>query len=178
VTQNLKNALRHIRKPEGPVWMWADAICINQQDEKEKKVQVQMMKDIYGAAEIVTVFLGSGTNESLSLMREINRIGDKAVDAGILSLRAEDILDLFDDKIGNSLSEVKRAVLELADQVGRDFPWEAYCNFTKYDYWKRVWVFQEFCITAKCRIVLGHDATDFETFAGAHVLLNLMAGRL
>lgn len=177
VTQNLKNALRYIRKQECPVWMWADAICINQQDDKEREVQVQMMRDIYGTAKIVTVFLGSGTDEGLSLIGEINRIGGMAVAAGIQSLNDEELIDLLNDRIDNSSNEVKRAVVELADQAGRDFPWEAYNDFTKYDYWKRVWVFQEFCITPECRIMFGRDETDFETFAGAHILLNIMTGR-
>jgi hypothetical protein len=34
VTQNLKNAFRNIRNEKDAVSMWADAICINQQDEK------------------------------------------------------------------------------------------------------------------------------------------------
>jgi Heterokaryon incompatibility protein (HET) len=177
VTQNLKDALRNIRKPKDLVILWADAICINQQDEKEKEVQVQMMRDIYGTARLVTAFLGRGTDEGLSLIGEINRIGKMVVDAGIQTLSDAERMDLLNDRIYDSSSEVKRAVLELADQAGRTFPWKAYNDFTKYEYWKRVWVFQEFCITAECRILLGHAETAFETFAGAHVLLILMTGR-
>jgi Heterokaryon incompatibility protein (HET) len=176
VTQNLKNALRNIRKREDPVWMWADAICINQQNDKEKGVQVQMMRDIYKTARIVTVFLGPGTGEGHSLIGEIKRIGDEAVAAGILSLNKE-LMDLLNDRIDNSSHKAKKDILELADQAERDFPWEAYNHFTKNDYWKRVWVFQEFCITAECQILLGRDEIDFKTFAGAHILLNIMTGR-
>jgi len=174
VTQNLKNALRYIRKKEAPVCMWADAICINQQDEEEKGVQVQMMRDIYKKARIVTVFLGSGTDESLSLIGEINRIGKMAIAANIQFLNNQELIDLLDDGIDNFSNEVKRTVSILANQAGRDFPWKAYNDFTRYDYWKRVWVFQEFCITAQCRIMLGRDEIDFETFDGAHALLNIM----
>lgn len=115
MTQNLKNALRNIRKEQNPVWMWADGICINQQDEEEKGVQVQMMREIYGTANIVTVFLGSGTDEGLSLMGEIHRIGGEAVTAGIQSLDYEGLMDLLNDRIDNSPNGVKRAALELSD---------------------------------------------------------------
>jgi hypothetical protein len=108
------------------------------------------------------------------LIGEINRIGGMAVAAGIQSLNSEEFMDLLNDRIDNSSNKVKRAVLELADQVGRDFPWKACNDFTKYDYWKRVWAFLEFCITAKCRIMFGCDETDFETFAGAHILLSFL----
>lgn len=174
VGQNLKNALRNTREQKREVKLWADAICINQEDEKEKGVQVQMMKDIYGMARIVTVFLGPGTDECLSLIGEINHIGKLAVDEGILSLKDEERMDLLNDRIDNSS---KRAILELADRAGRNFPWKAYNDFTKYDYWKRVWVFQEFCITAECRILLGRAEIAFDTFARAHILLTLMTGR-
>jgi Heterokaryon incompatibility protein (HET) len=103
-----------------------------------------MMRDIYRGGKIVTVFLGSGTVGGYFLIGKINRIGGFAMTAGIQTLGGEELMDLLNDKTDNSSSKVKRAVLELADQVGRDFPWEAYNDLTKYDYWKRVWVFQEF----------------------------------
>jgi hypothetical protein len=177
VTQNLNDALQHIRKSQHPVWMWADGICINQNDAKEREAQVEIMKDIYGKANMVTVFLGPGTDEGVSLVQEINRIGVMAIAAGVQSLNREELMDLLDDRVDNSSSEVKQSIFDLADRVGRDFPWKAYNELTKYDYWKRVWVFQEFCITAACRIMLGSEVIDFEIFAGAHTLLNVMTGR-
>ena len=177
VTLNLKDALKYIRKEEEAICMWADAICINQQDEEEKSIQVRMMRDIYKTAKIVTVFLGAGTVEGCSLIAALNQLGYEAIAAGIQSLNDEQLMDLLNDKIDDSSSTVKRAALELADQAERWFPWVSYQDFTKYEYWKRVWVFQEFCITSECRIMLGRDEVDFETFADAHTLLNMMTGR-
>jgi hypothetical protein len=177
VTPNLKDALQYIRKEEEDICMWADAICINQQDEEEKSIQVGMMRDIYKTAEIVTVFLGAGTIEGRSLIAALNRLGHEAFVVGIQSLNGQELMGLLDDKIDDYSSTVKRAALELADQAERWFLWVSYHELTKYEYWKRVWVFQEFCITSKCRIMLGRDETDFETFADAHTLLNMMTGR-
>ncbi|KAE9367399.1 heterokaryon incompatibility protein-like protein, partial [Stipitochalara longipes BDJ] len=177
VTPNLNSALQYIRKEKEDVCMWADAICINQKDEEEKAVQVQMMREIYKTAKTVTVFLGTGTVEGSFLIGEINRLGHEAIAAGMHSLNGKELMDLLNDKIDDSSSTAKRAALKLADQAERRFPWASYNDFTKYEYWKRVWVFQEFCIAAKCRIMLGHDETDFDTFAAAHLLLNMMTGR-
>ena len=47
VTRNLENALRHMRNVDQGTVVWADAICINQQDVAEKNVQVGAMGDIY-----------------------------------------------------------------------------------------------------------------------------------
>jgi hypothetical protein len=135
-----------------------------------------MMRDIYKTAKIVTVFLGAGTVEGRSLIAALNQLGHEAIAAGIQSLNDEELMELLNDKIDNSSSTVKVAALELAD-AERWFPWVSYHDLTKYEYWKRVWVFQEFCITSKCRIMLGRDEVDFETFADAHTLLIMMTGR-
>jgi len=51
VTRNLHAALQHLRRPWGPPRrIWADAVCINQDDATEKGGQVQMMRDIYRGA--------------------------------------------------------------------------------------------------------------------------------
>jgi hypothetical protein len=47
VTRNLENALRHMRNVDQGKIVWADAICINQQDSAEKNIQVGAMGDIY-----------------------------------------------------------------------------------------------------------------------------------
>ena len=58
VTENLHDALYHIRALQDESLFWIDAICINQQDMAEKTTQVQMMFDIYSKASEVTVWLG------------------------------------------------------------------------------------------------------------------------
>ncbi|ETS86520.1 hypothetical protein PFICI_00348 [Pestalotiopsis fici W106-1] len=60
VTTNLEAALRHLRWQEKARTLWADAICINQNDTEEKTVQVPMMGDIYRQATSVVVWLGHG----------------------------------------------------------------------------------------------------------------------
>jgi Heterokaryon incompatibility protein (HET) len=47
VTKSLELALRYMRHIEDNVVVWADAICINQDDPIEKSFQVTMMGDIY-----------------------------------------------------------------------------------------------------------------------------------
>ncbi|KAK0620816.1 heterokaryon incompatibility protein-domain-containing protein, partial [Immersiella caudata] len=55
---SLSSSLRCLRLPDRPRCIWADAICINQQDDAEKSWQVAMMADIYRYAENVRVFVG------------------------------------------------------------------------------------------------------------------------
>lgn len=68
VTKNLRRFLERMRAgskdPNG--YLWIDAICINQQDLDEKRVQVSIMGAIYAKAMQVIAWLGS----------EFDRLGD------------------------------------------------------------------------------------------------------
>src|SRR5436190_23416896 len=50
IGENLYLALRHLRHETERRTLWADAICINQEDDEEKSCQVRMMSSIYGKA--------------------------------------------------------------------------------------------------------------------------------
>ncbi|PMD53980.1 HET-domain-containing protein [Hyaloscypha bicolor E] len=54
-TKNLIRALKALRHPDKPRWLWVDALCINQEDIDEKSKQIPMMRDIYSGATIVLV---------------------------------------------------------------------------------------------------------------------------
>lgn len=58
ITKSLSGALRRLRDPVSQVALWADALCINQADIKERNSQVKMMGRIYSSAERVLVWLG------------------------------------------------------------------------------------------------------------------------
>jgi len=58
VTRNLAAALRRLRSSLNPRTLWADAICINQDDLEERTQQVGIMHKIYEIASSVRVFLG------------------------------------------------------------------------------------------------------------------------
>jgi hypothetical protein len=58
VTTNLEQALQAIRYEHAARTLWADAICINQLDLKEKGHQVALMGQLYHDAKRVVVWLG------------------------------------------------------------------------------------------------------------------------
>lgn len=62
VTVNLYEALLALREQHLPRALWVDAICINQRDDLEKQEQMRFMADIYGKANRVVVWLGTGEN--------------------------------------------------------------------------------------------------------------------
>ncbi|KAL7909399.1 heterokaryon incompatibility domain-containing protein [Trichoderma velutinum] len=58
VTENLYEALQQLRYRNKERLLWVDAICINQDDNKERGHQVQQMGDIFKKAERVIFWLG------------------------------------------------------------------------------------------------------------------------
>jgi hypothetical protein len=58
LTDSLYGALRQIRHTDLERRLWADQICINQEDTEERSQQVQFMNMIYNNASMVLVWLG------------------------------------------------------------------------------------------------------------------------
>jgi hypothetical protein len=58
ITQNLFRALDKTFERYPDVWLWADGICINQEDVVERGHQVGMMGQIYSRAALVVAHLG------------------------------------------------------------------------------------------------------------------------
>ncbi|KAK7699783.1 hypothetical protein SLS64_011395 [Diaporthe eres] len=66
VTQNLYEALFHIREVLSPVPMRVDAVCINQNNMEEKPKQLTKMTAIYRQASAVLFWLGPAEGDGLS----------------------------------------------------------------------------------------------------------------
>ncbi|KAJ9134454.1 hypothetical protein NKR23_g10094 [Pleurostoma richardsiae] len=139
VTANLETALRYLRYPpsrqdgrkdgtgsSGDTWegdrrLWIDAICINQDDLRERGDQVQHMLQIFSQAWRVLAWLGEADEESnsaMDLIVEINRGG------------------------GLFLSDQHDPTLILAALTPQQ-TWAALAKLWARPYWGRVWIIQE-----------------------------------
>jgi len=67
LTSSLHSALTGLRLPKKERLVWADAICINHTDNKEKSSQVGRMRSIYQYAQQVIVFMGEEIADLLYL---------------------------------------------------------------------------------------------------------------
>ncbi|KAG7006525.1 hypothetical protein G7Y79_00014g037000 [Physcia stellaris] len=64
IRSNLHAALTQFREHNRDVYLWIDALCIDQSQEEEKNHQVSMMSRIYSKAEHVLIWLGAGDTKS------------------------------------------------------------------------------------------------------------------
>jgi hypothetical protein len=74
VRSNLANFLSQLISHKHADWVWCDAICINQQDDKERSEQVQMMGRIYTRARSVLVWLGEHSDGSDGLFAFLSAV--------------------------------------------------------------------------------------------------------
>ena len=75
--------------------LWIDAICINQQDLKEKGHQVRNMGRIYKQASSVLIFLGPGEGDDSAVMkRQVSMFSDLLLEPYSRGLALREALDL------------------------------------------------------------------------------------
>lgn len=78
ITQNLYEALIHIRHRSLERFLWADAVCIDQSNDREKERQIMIMRRIYAHAQCVIVWLGVEANESTVALNTIREASFEA----------------------------------------------------------------------------------------------------
>ncbi|KAF6805087.1 heterokaryon incompatibility [Colletotrichum sojae] len=75
IGRNISQALRQLRRKDRSIRIWADAICIDQQNSKERNHQVQQMRNIYASSSETIVYLGDndGSNTTYSAWNFLER---------------------------------------------------------------------------------------------------------
>lgn len=75
ITKNLYSALRAIRHPTDVQVVWADAVCTNQHDTRERSRQVSRMHKIFEMADCVIIWLGDDDEDSDVTMDFVAELG-------------------------------------------------------------------------------------------------------
>jgi hypothetical protein len=76
ISYNLFDAIRSLRSEDTFRIIWADAICIDQEDLDDKVQQINIMGDIYENAKSVVVCLGQSTERTGEAMRALRYFTD------------------------------------------------------------------------------------------------------
>ncbi|KAH6662102.1 heterokaryon incompatibility protein-domain-containing protein [Halenospora varia] len=128
VTENLYSALRNLQSlfhdngTDLDPKIWADAICINQDDPDERSHEVRRMRSIYSDAYAITVSLGNSFEDSDRTLKLIRAIAPSI--ATSIQYRVFEQQNATNHKL----------LLELAEPV---------LKLSYHPYWNRVWVIQE-----------------------------------
>ncbi|KAK8086402.1 hypothetical protein PG994_001376 [Apiospora phragmitis] len=149
-TKSLASALRQFRESYkeknggGPSLIWADAVCINQQDVAERGQQVSMMGLIYKKASWVISWLGpsdDSTESGFALIKACARHvaatrkqrGGEHPESNI-AMDASDLAFLGEQSEFHEQNHARYA---------RNKAWNAIDDLNQHVYWTRIWIIQE-----------------------------------
>lgn len=130
---NLMGALKCLRSPSQCRTIWIDAICINQNDDDEKGIQVRRMTSIYKHAYRVVVWLGVGDPSHYKALNAMDYIGRQVV------------VTRNDIRFEAPNSAEKDWHLP-ATKVADDETMETIKILASVDWFKRLWIVQEACL--------------------------------
>jgi hypothetical protein len=155
VTQNLATALRHLRRPDRKRTLWIDAICVNQQDFKERGHQVERMADVYRKADQVVVWLGPESDNSALAITTIYDLS----------------LCIDVDWRDYSMKPSSQGESHWAD-LEENFPyddetWLAISHLVKRKWFRRLWIWQEVCLARRATVVCGYETIAWGNFRDA-----------
>lgn len=80
VGANLYSALLRLRLKDDYRVLWADAICINQDDIPERVSQVGLMREIYKTGKQTVAWLGEADESTDKMFEGIRALGDEALE--------------------------------------------------------------------------------------------------
>lgn len=150
IKENLFVALRYIRREDEDVYLWVDALCINQDDEEEKSDQVNQMGRVYETAEEVIVWLGLPTKDVHMLFDLITQ-----VDQSVQRLYVSSGRKTWEDWS-------REQVTQLRVWPGTT---EALEDLLQQSWFERVWILQEIALAGMVIIRCGHSSCKARTFA-------------
>jgi hypothetical protein len=174
VTANLHGALTAFRhrpitensdEPDGrqPVRrLWADAVCINQEDLQERMSQVELMSSIFAGARRVLSWLGweEGKESRRHMQNAIRFIHAfmKDPEAGLVDAR---VLLLHHDYLADPTEDLAHLSEDDRRRFGEQARnWEAVKFFFEIEYFHRVWIVQELGLAREALLITALKPTD------------------
>lgn len=148
VTTNLESALRHLRRRFLPLFVWVDAICINQDDTAERAQQVLLMRNIYSKAYVVLVWLGEATADTHKTLKLVQAVAKKFRQSNYRC--TEDFL-----------AWITATTVSLGF---RDCYWAALADLFRRAWWTRIWVVQEVVVSDQALLMCGRNFLAFSDF--------------
>ena len=133
ITKGLYEALVQLRKESESRMLWVDAVCIDQENRKERGEQVKIMRQIYTRAARVLVWLGPEDDETPVALQTITKVKNHIIARGLSfeTLKSMKDEDPFSEMLGLTEHVLDVKSLTILRQMYQR-PW-----------FQRIWVVQE-----------------------------------
>lgn len=139
ITTSLENVLRRVRLATNTRILWADGICINQDDVQERTSQVQVMALIYLRARRVLAWIGYGAG------------------AGTASRLIKKSRKVFEDALEEKEDLNLLEVMDAQDQADLEFVVQMFGA----PLFSRVWIIQELGVASEVKFLYGDFDIDW-----------------
>lgn len=150
IRPNLHAALVQLRDPIHEVFLWVDALCIDQENIVEKTQQVSRMHEIYSEAANICIWLGVGE-----------------VDPAQNAVDVESTRHTF-DFIRDMLNLKRLDQLICNEQYASG--WLAFVKLMRNRWFSRRWVVQELALAREATVHYGQEVMQWTDFADAVAL--------
>jgi hypothetical protein len=191
VTRNLASALRAFRHKSEERVLWIDAICINQDDAKERGSQVSMMRDIYSGAMSVRAWLGPSSEWTSEVFRVLKLFAFIWMERLPLGMNPENpgsftywqrpkgsvFLSTEDISCFSFAHGYHGKTITLSRPPGLDDDallqfsnkelWETIDNLFTDTYFERTWIQQEITVHNAVYVACGKHELPFDVFSAA-----------
>ncbi|KAH8791066.1 heterokaryon incompatibility protein-domain-containing protein, partial [Hyaloscypha finlandica] len=157
ITPNLRDGLHQMRLRNRSRYLWADAICINQEDVSERGHQVSNMLEIYQTATLVLVWLGldkdGQAEEAFKVIKDIAEAACIQSSISFSDLRNIDDLWIL-------------ITPEMVDLVsGKEHLFSSVYWFYTRPWFFRLWVYQEVNSGTEALVTCGNNCLSWEAVA-------------
>jgi hypothetical protein len=164
ITPNLNCALMNLRLDSQPRVLWIDAICINQTDLVERSTQVNLMLQIYQKAKKTVVYLGekSADSDVAAEYLESHMTRVRAAIADFMNRRRfanspAEMLQICAKTLGTSQAKLFEGSNQTVVQ-------KALVSFLCRPWFRRIWVIQEFVVSANVDMYCGKTKCEWGSF--------------
>ncbi|ETN37488.1 uncharacterized protein HMPREF1541_07110 [Cyphellophora europaea CBS 101466] len=142
ITHSLEAALRRVRLLDRPRLVWADAVCINQRNLREKSHHVAFMDLVYRLADHVLIHLGPAED---SVGRDVHELIEEYV--------------VRSTPYHGDITAMP--VLPRDDPILDDVRWRSLARVMGLPWFSRAWVIQEAGVARDPRALLGSFDLDY-----------------
>lgn len=154
ITMNLYHALIQFRRMKLELPIWADQVCINQQDDNEKPAQLVIMTEIYETASTVLIWLGTLSRPRNWALDFIEDLPEHPItpNARKTPSRSDDGNTPMFGSIKGSFNAAK----SLSGSAINVIRWlTVLMGIIAREWFKRIWTLQEFLLCNRFKFLMG-----------------------
>jgi hypothetical protein len=147
LTASLSEVLRRVRLSDETRNVWADQVCINQDDKVERGHQVALMSRIYRWSRTTLAYAGDASDDAVnavsSLLEEVNKMIE------LSKMQYESLRDM--------------PLMNSRDALFHDPRWASMAALMDSELWDRVWIVQELGLSQRAQILYGNTFLDWQS---------------